>query len=330
MKLYRLTFILTAGYLLFGGIQPNSLAADLPKPKLETVRPEFLLGPGDKLQVTIWGFPELSSEALVLPDGKVSYPLIGSIQAEGLTAREFGEKIQKAFEPHISSPRVNIVVTQMNSRRYSVMGEVNRPGVYSLWDDQTDVLEAIAQAGGIGNNALPAEVKVIRHPPTGKEQVIKVDVHSLLNESTRPKRLALKSGDVVYVPSQMTRRKICVLGEINAPGLYTMTPNMTVIEALSVAGWVQPSGVLRSIMVVRRDPKGGRQFIRVNALRAVFKQDWTQHLVLQPGDIIYVPEKFIAKIGHFVGFFTNNVEPAAKTYLRVYDATEPASVLVER
>ena len=307
-----------------GWTQPNSPVAQLAKQ-------EFLLGPGDKLQVTIWGFPELSSEAQVLSDGTVSYPLIGSIQAQGLTAREFAEKIQLAMEHHISSPRVNVVVSQMVSRRYSVMGEVNHAGVYPLWDNQTDILEAIAQAGGMGTAALPAEVKIIRHPPGGAEEAIRVDVYSLLNEAVPPQRWVLQPGDVVYVPSQATRRKICVLGEVNAPGLYTLTPNMTVVEALSLAGWVKPSGILKSVMVARRDPKGeGHQFFRIDAHRAIVKQDWSQHVVLQPSDIIYVPEKMIAKIGTFVGFFTASVEPAARTYLKVYDATEPASVLVER
>ena len=307
-----------------GWTQPNSPAAGLS-------RQEFLLGPGDKLQVTIWGFPELSSEALVLPDGTVSYPLIGSVQAQGLTAKGFAEKIQYALESHISSPKVNVVISQMNSRRYSVMGEVNRAGVYPLWDDETDVLEGIAQAGGMGASALPAEVKILRHPPQGPEEVIKVDLHSRLDEAVPPQRWVLKPGDVIYVPSQSTRKKVCVLGEVNVPGLYTLTPNMTVVEALGQAGWIRPSGILKSVMVARRDPQGeGHQFFKIDVHQAVVKRDWSQHLPLQPGDIIYVPEKLFSQIGTFVRFFTSSVEPAAQTYLKVYDAAQPASVLVDR
>ena len=83
-------------------------------------------------------------------------------------------------------------------------------------------------------------------------------------------------------------------------------------------------------MVARQAPDGAREFYKVDARRAVVKQDWSQHVVLRPGDIIYVPEKFIAQVGDFVSFFTSKVEPAAHTYLRLYDATNPANVLIDR
>jgi len=338
MRTFRWNHLLLSGCLIISasasfasGAQP--LAGEIPLEKQEFSlhpKPEFALGPGDKLQVTVWGYPELSSEVVILPDGMVSYPLVGLIPAGGLTARDFAEKVRGALEQHIESPRVHVTVSQMNSRRYSVLGEVNRAGVFPLWDDSTDVLEAIAQAGGMGNAALPSEVRIVRHQPGKPEELIPINMNSLLDSSTPRERVILQPGDVVYVPSQVTRRKICVLGEVNAPGLYTMTPHMTVIEALSVAGWVRPSGILKSVMVVRHDPKGGRQFFRIDAQRAVVKQDWAQHLMLQPGDIVYVPERMFAKIGNFVGFFTTNVEPAARAYLKVYDAADPSSFLVER
>ena len=143
----------------------------------------------------------------------------------------------------------------------------------------------------------------------------------------------MRPGDVVYVPGQATRRKVCVLGQVKVAGLYTLSPHMTVVEALTAAGWVEPSGVLNSVIVARRGSggdHGDQKFFRVDARRVITQRDWSQDLPLQPGDIVYVPEHFVAKLGEFVGFFTARVEPVAHTYLRVYDATNPASYLVDR
>ncbi|MBI4003956.1 MAG: polysaccharide biosynthesis/export family protein [Candidatus Omnitrophica bacterium] len=314
---------------------PAKPPAHLPGLSEQDDAAEFLLGAGDALKVTVWGYPELSEQVVVLPDGTFSYPLLGTLPAGGQTVREVAHTISRALTPHIESPSVSVVVADLRSRRVSVMGDVVRAGTYPLWDDTVTVLEALAQAGGLGNTALPAEVKIFRRHEQGTGEVMQLDLTSLLDEEADHTDVILMPGDVVYVPSQLSRRRVCVLGEVNAPGLYALTPNMTVIEALTAAGWVKPSAVLNSVMVARRgtgsDEQGqAHEFFRVNAQRVIRRQDWTQELVLEPGDIVYVPQTFIAKVGNFVSLFTSKVEPVAETYLRVYDATNPASVLVDR
>ena len=291
---------------------------------------KFPLGPGDELKVTVWGYPELSEQVVILPDGTISYPLIGMVAASGLSARDLAKAIGQALESHIESPQVSVLVAAMRSRRFSVMGAVERAGTYPLWSDDVSVLEAIAQAGGMNSAALPADVKIFRMGAGGVNQPMHVDVTAVLDEETSAETVRLKSGDVVYVPSQTSRRGVCVLGQVQAPGLYTLKPNMTVIEALSAAGWAKPSGVLRSVMVVRRGQQGAKEFFRIDARRAITRQDWSQHLVLQPGDVVYVPENFVSKVGDFVSFFSSKVEPAASAYLRVYDASNPTNFLANR
>jgi polysaccharide export outer membrane protein len=291
--------------------------------------PRFALGPGDVLQVTVWGYPELSPEQVViLPDGTLSYPLIGTLQAQGLTAQGLGQAISKALEAHMESPQVSVVVTEMRSRSFSVMGAVKTPGVYPLWGGSVSLLEAVARAGGAGPLAVADQVRIFRPDVEPSEPII-VDMTALLKgEVVDP--VEIHTGDVVYVPSHDQQKKVCVLGDVGVPGLYPLTDEMTVIDALTAAGWIKPSGVAKSVMLCRRSPEGERQFFRVDAKRAVQKQDWSQHLMLQPGDIVFVPRHFIAKVGDFTGFFTSRVEPSAATYLRVYDATNPANVVIDR
>ncbi|GEM_PF-396727 len=293
---------------------------------------EFVLGPGDTLKVTIWGYPELSEQTTILPDGTVSYPLVGVTRAAGLTAKGFSEELGSALAPHlVGVPKVSVAISEMRSRRFSVMGDVAKAGAFPLWGDDVTVLEAVAQAGGMGTRALPAEVKIFRTNSEGVRESIPVDLTALLTQPDAARAdLRLQPGDVVYVPSQDTQRKVCVLGEVNSPGLYGLTPEMTVVEALTAAGWAKPSGVTTSVMVARRTSDGAKEFHRVNVERVVRQQDWAQDLVLAPGDIVYVPEHFISVVADFVNFFSTRVETAAHAYLRVYDATNPASYVVDR
>ena len=302
---------------------------------------DFTVGPGDVLQVTVWDYPELSAQIVVLPDNTVSYPLLGVVQAGGLTIQRVADAIKTGLQPYLAqSAQVSIVMAHMQSRQFSVLGEVKTPGSYPLWTDRVTLLEAIAQAGGLGPVALPAEVAVFRPDTDGIWQTLSVNLTAFLDRGSGAPLLTLQPGDVVYVPSQTTRRKVAVLGQVRVPGLYTLTPNMTVVEALTAAGWVQPSGVLTSVMLIRDDANGSREFFRVNAQRAIRQPsrrdalaealELAQDPQPQPGDIIYVPEHFIAKVGDFVSFFSSKIEPAAAAYLGVYDATNPASVLVNR
>ncbi len=287
---------------------------------------EFALGPGDGIKVTVWGYPELSEQVVILPDGQVSYPLIGILEAQGLSAQGLAHSIGQALEAHIQSPQVSVVVTDMRSRHFSVLGDVKTSGVYPLWNGGVTLLEAIAQAGGLGEGAASTDVQVFRDGSSIPEVF---NLSALLAGALTDPMPLIHAGDVINIPS-LSRRKICVLGDVNVPGLYSLTPDMTVIEALSSAGWVKPSGVITSVMLARRNTGGQPEFFRINAKRAVEKQDWTQHLVLQPGDIIFVPKQFIAKVGDFTSFFTSKVEPAAHTYLRIYDAANPANIVVDR
>ena len=293
----------------------------------------FPLGAGDVLKVTVWGYPELSDPHVVIsPDGTVSYPLIGVLSAAGLTAQDVAGAIGSALTPHlVDAPVVSVGVGELRSRRISVMGSVTKAGTYPLWGDDVTILEALATAGGLEAGSLPAEAKVLRLTDRGMREVISVNLHPMLSdvEGMQPD-VILKPGDIVYVPNQAGLRKVCVLGEVNAPGLYTLTPSMTVVEALTAAGWVKPSGVIGSVMVARRETQEERQFFRINARRIIDRHDWSEDLALRPGDIVYVPEHLIAKIGDFVSFFSSKVEPVAAAYLRVYDATDPASYVVDR
>ena len=132
---------------------------------------EYVIGPEDVLQISVWKNETLSRVVPVRPDGKISMPLLHDVQASGLTAMQLRDKISRALGEFMPNPEVSVIVTDVRSFRVSVMGEVQRPGVLML-KSSTTVLEAIAMAGGFRDFASPSKIVVVRKDAAGQTQKI--------------------------------------------------------------------------------------------------------------------------------------------------------------
>jgi polysaccharide biosynthesis/export protein len=172
--------------------------------KVEMVAPsEFLLGPEDVLNVTIWKNQDLSREVVVRPDGMISMPLVGDIQATGLTANLLAKRIAERLTEYLASPIVFVQVKDVNSYFIYVMGEVAKPGKYSL-KSYANVMQGISLAGGFTPYAKKNKIKVLRvsaEGPNGKHQVeIPVQYDEILKGNAVPGNFFLRIGDVIVVP----------------------------------------------------------------------------------------------------------------------------------
>lgn len=171
----------------------------------ELARPtnEFLLGPEDVLDVVVWRNQDLSREVIVRPDGKISMPLIGDVQASGRTAEQLAERIVERLREFKETPTVSVSVKEVNSYTLYMVGEVARPGKFQLKSYVT-VLQAIAMAGGFTQFASRNKMQVIRNSANGDrvphEIHIPVRYDDLLNGVGVPDNFILKSGDIVVVP----------------------------------------------------------------------------------------------------------------------------------
>jgi polysaccharide export outer membrane protein len=132
------------------------------------------LGPEDVIEVFVWKEPDLSTTAVVRPDGKVSLPLIGELHTSGKTAVELQKEISQKLAQYVAEPVVNVIVKEVNSAKVSVLGEVKTPGVYKIKDRAT-LLDAIALAGGFTEYAKRNKVTVIRPVTTGEQKLIKLN-----------------------------------------------------------------------------------------------------------------------------------------------------------
>lgn len=157
----------------------------------------YLLGSEDVLEIFVWKEPELSTTVVVRPDGKISVPLIGEIQASGRKTAQLQEEIAGRLREYVADARVNVLVKEVNSPKISVLGEVRKPDRYSVRQKLT-VLDAIALAGGFTEFARRDEVIVIRNGLSGSQR-LKLNVKRLLaDEGAKP--FYLRAFDTVYVP----------------------------------------------------------------------------------------------------------------------------------
>jgi len=160
---------------------------------------EYVIGPEDMLQVTVWKNDTLSRVVPVRPDGKISLPLLHDVQAAGLTSMQLRDKIARALGEFMPHPEVSVIITDVRSFRVSVMGEVQRPGVLLL-KSSTTVLEAIAMAGGFRDFASPSKIVVVRKDAGGQTQKIPFNYNRAIRNGETEDNIYLKTGDVIVVP----------------------------------------------------------------------------------------------------------------------------------
>jgi polysaccharide biosynthesis/export protein len=173
-------------------------ASDPPKPPAATTasEAEYRLGSDDVIEVFVWKEPELTTTVAVRPDGRLSLPLAGELDARGKTANELQQEITVKLSQYVVQPVVNVMVKQVNSLKISVLGEVRKPDVYKI-KSRVTVLDAIAMAGGFTDLARPNKVIVLRNSPAGPQR-IKINVKELVaNDHGTP--FYLETLDTVYV-----------------------------------------------------------------------------------------------------------------------------------
>ncbi|HEY0782644.1 MAG TPA: polysaccharide biosynthesis/export family protein [Thermoanaerobaculia bacterium] len=156
--------------------------------------PSYVLGPEDVLEVFVWKNPELSTTATVRPDGRITLPLAGELQAAGRSPEELRDVVTTHLRRYIENPFVTVMVKAINSPQISVLGEVRRPGRYRI-AQQATIFDAIALGGGLSEFASGKDVLVLRTTPSGVNR-IRVNVKQLLEEG---KPLVLSPGDTIYV-----------------------------------------------------------------------------------------------------------------------------------
>jgi polysaccharide export outer membrane protein len=154
----------------------------------------YVIGAEDLISIRVWREPENSGTFVVRPDGKVSVPLVGEIQAAGLTPEKLSESIAESLQKVMVHPEVTVGVEKVNSKKYYIQGEVNRPGSYPLVIDTT-ILEALVNAGGFRDFANTKKIVILR----GTER-IRFNYNQVTHGKKMDQNILLKPGDQIIVP----------------------------------------------------------------------------------------------------------------------------------
>jgi polysaccharide biosynthesis/export protein len=160
--------------------------------------PEYLIGPGDTLDISVWKEEALTKTVVVLPDGKISFPLIGQVEAAGRTVDDLKQEIAKRIVKFAPKEEVNLEVKQVNSMLIYVIGRVNTPGRVIL-NTNVDVLQALSIAGGLNPFAKRSQIKVFRKEG-GKTTILRFNYDEVTDGEKLEQNVILKRGDVVVVP----------------------------------------------------------------------------------------------------------------------------------
>jgi polysaccharide biosynthesis/export protein len=259
---------------------------------------DYLLGPGDIIQVTVFGIEDLKQKDLSLDsEGKIALPFINDVQLMGLTPREAEVKIATLFEASVmKNPQVSVSVKEYKSQFINVLGAVFRHGTYQL-TRRAYLVDALAMAGGL--LAEKAESKAYVHrvgaasaaeseAGVPKKETLEIDLVQLLEKGDISLNVPIYAGDVISVPERV-ERFYYVLGDVNRGGAFEIKKGerITLSKALASAGGLMPTAKVKATAIMRQNSDGTTKQIPVDVSKLLKGQ--VEDMVLAQNDVVFVP-----------------------------------------
>lgn len=272
---------------------------------------DYLLGPGDVIEVSVFGIEELEGKKLALDSGgNVSLPFLRDVRLIGLTPRESEIKIAALYEATVmKNPQVSVSVKEYKSQFINVLGAVENPGIYQL-TRRIFLVDALAMAGGLVAEKAASRVYVqraaleneaLQGAEAGSENSgrIEVDLDRLLHQGELSQNIPIFAGDSITVPERI-ERYYYVLGDVNRGGAFELKPGerITLSQALASAGGLMGTAKSSKSTVMRQEKDGSTLQIPVN-LKKVLKGE-SEDMELAGNDVVFVPGSTTKAIGKTV------------------------------
>jgi polysaccharide biosynthesis/export protein len=231
---------------------------------------DYRLGPGDQIRVVVFDHDELTVDTRISQTGNITFPLVGLVSVSGLSTREAELLLTRRLIEggFVKQPEVSVLVEEFQSQKVSVMGQVGKPGQYSL-DAAKTVLDVLAMAGGVLNDTAAEDATLVR--ADGNRTVIKLQK---LFDGDPAVNYGVQGGDTVFVPHAP---QFYIYGQVQRPGQYRLLENTTISQAISIGGGLMPRGTQRGAVIKRLDSSGKEHQYSV-------KSDD----VLQPNDVLMI------------------------------------------
>ncbi|MCI5148635.1 MAG: hypothetical protein D3916_04470 [Candidatus Electrothrix sp. MAN1_4] len=253
---------------------------------------EYAIGPGDVLSIKVYDHDELTVKVRVTESGTIDFPLIGEVQVGGLGISAAGRRIEKALaDGYIIEPQVTIFIEQFKSKKVVVFGPVHNPGLIEL-NGPITLLELISRVGGLKKNA--GETATIKRQENGAQKNIPIDLESLIKTGDPQLNIQVLGGDTVSI----AEGAVCfITGEVNQPGEYPCGRHATVLKIVSQAGSFTEKALESGIKISRTK----------NGIKRVL-QRVSQDTLVQPDDVIIVPQRIMSKEQEKLCFISGEVK----------------------
>ena len=253
------------------------------------VETEYRVWDGDQIQVDVLGRPELSGLHTIGPDGQITLPVAGVLSVRNKTRQDAAQTISQTLSRYYKDIFTTVRVEKYTSNRVIVLGRVERPGALQF-EYPPLLLEILAKAGGLP--LLRPEQVLTRCAIIRGEKILWIDVKRLLT-GDMSLNVQLMRNDTVYIPDS-TDTSVFVLGAVNKPGVYRLTPQMSFLDALSQSGGPAPDANLSALHLVRPS----KQAHLIIDMYDVLHPDPNLNMSMEEGDIIYVARSWESKLGY--------------------------------
>ena len=281
---------------------------------------DYVIGPQDLLEISFYEIEDLNESKTVSvrvsEEGMVMLPLLGNVRAGGRTAKQVRREIeQKLGERYLVNPQVSVALKEYRSKRVSVLGAVGKPGVYKLRRNETRLMNVLSMAGGptefagrlvfvvrgpsgsVDASAGGAEhvrTVLVSDATSGEGPVETVELAALLERGDAGLNIPVYDGDVVHVPKVGS---VYVTGHVKAPGGFAMRKNLTVLQAVTLAGGLREAAAPSRARLVR-GRRGGDETIEVDLAKIASGQ--SEDIMLVENDVLEVPSDRLASFSRGV------------------------------
>ncbi|QKD82642.1 polysaccharide export protein [Thermoleptolyngbya sichuanensis A183] len=306
---------LTPAQTVTGQNVSNVTAVSAASPLLQ---PAYILGTGDELSIAVYGYDEYTLTTSILPDGTITLPLIGPIQAAGKTTEQFKQDLTERLRAILVNPATTVTVLTPRPIVVNVAGEVMRPGPVRGTDLQgTPTLSAaLISAGGITRNADIRQVYLRRVGPNGGNQSYTINLWDAISSDNASADLLIQDGDSIYIPPLgqgeiLDRRllarssfspatvRVRVVGEVTKPGEVQVPPGSSVSSAVAIAGGPTEDARLSRVAFIRMNEQG------VIERRVIDLRNLSDANEIQDGDVVIVPKRQDTSFLQMVGRVLN-------------------------
>jgi polysaccharide export outer membrane protein len=307
--------------------QNNSVSSQIPDQEKDKTgkRAPYRLNLGDVIEISVLDEPEMTRDVTIIPDGTITYLLVGEMQAEGLTIAELRKKLTVALQEFFIAPYVSILTKEIklpekDEKRVSILGAMKNPGNYT-WHEGDRILDLLAKAGGllytqtdIGSRAT-ANLKASYLSRKGK--AVDVDFFKLMQLGDMKYNILLQPDDFIYI-ADAGESTVIVMGEVNAPRIIPYTRDYSLVEALSICQGFTREAYKSRVIIIRTPPGEETKYVEVDVNDLLHGKD-IKNLMLQSGDIVYVPEQTLSEYARWAGYLSDIADLILNIY-RVKDA----------